>query len=78
MTLLPRSISAQSLELRCWSPEDAVGMLAAIEESLPELEQEPSSGEILGAVGLHRTDDPEKFEVGYWMRTSRTRKGVAT
>ncbi len=39
---------------------------------------EPSSGEILGAVGLHRTEDSEKFEVGYWVRTSRTRQGVAT
>ena len=34
--------------------------------------------EVLGAAGLHRTEDPEKFEIGYWVRTSRTRRGVAT
>ena len=39
---------------------------------------DPSSRDILGAVGLHRTEHPERFEVGYWVRTSRTRQGVAT
>ena len=36
------------------------------------------SNEVLGAVGLHRTEDPKKFEVGYWVRTSRVRQGIAT
>jgi len=36
------------------------------------------SDEVMGAIGLHRTDDPERLEIGYWVRTSRTRRGVAT
>jgi RimJ/RimL family protein N-acetyltransferase len=36
------------------------------------------SDEVMGAVGLHRTEDPDKFEIGYWVRTRRTRRGVAT
>jgi ribosomal-protein-serine acetyltransferase len=114
MTLLPRWLTLESLRLRCWSPQDAFGMLIAIEESLPELEQwmpwaqqaptapdlhrilsqgeadfsadigwdytilDAHSDDVLGAIGLHRTEDPEKFEVGYWVRTSRVRQGVAT
>ncbi len=34
--------------------------------------------EVLGGIGLHRTDDPGKFEIGYWVRTSQTYRGVAT
>jgi len=37
-----------------------------------------ASGEILGAAGLHRTEEPDTFEIGYWVRTSRTGRGVAT
>jgi ribosomal-protein-serine acetyltransferase len=36
------------------------------------------SDDVMGGVGLHRTDDPDKFEIGYWVRTSQTRRGVAT
>jgi RimJ/RimL family protein N-acetyltransferase len=36
------------------------------------------SDDVMGAVGLHRTGDPGKFEIGYWVRTSQTRRGVAT
>jgi RimJ/RimL family protein N-acetyltransferase len=39
---------------------------------------EGQSGEVVGGVGLHRTERPERFEVGYWVRTGRTGRGVAT
>jgi RimJ/RimL family protein N-acetyltransferase len=34
--------------------------------------------DVMGSAGLHHTEDPETFEIGYWVRTSRTRRGVAT
>lgn len=36
------------------------------------------SDEIVGAVGLHRTEHLDTFEIGYWVRTSWTHQGVAT
>jgi ribosomal-protein-serine acetyltransferase len=36
------------------------------------------SDDVMGGVGLHPTEDPGKFEIGYWVRTSQTRRGVAT
>jgi len=36
------------------------------------------SDDVMGGVGLHRTEDPGKFEISYWVRTSQTRRGVAT
>lgn len=36
------------------------------------------SDDVMGGVGLHRTEDPGKFETSYWVRTSQTRRGVAT
>jgi RimJ/RimL family protein N-acetyltransferase len=114
MALLPRSLTVESLNLRCWSPNDANRMLIAIEESFSELEQwmtwaqqapsakglrevlrqgeidfhadrgwdytilDPQSDDVVGAAGLHRTEDPERFEIGYWVRTTRTRRGIAT
>jgi RimJ/RimL family protein N-acetyltransferase len=36
------------------------------------------SGDVVGATGLHLTEDPERFEIGYWVRTTRTRRGIAT
>ncbi len=39
---------------------------------------DPNSDEVFGAAGLHRTEFPERFEIGYWVRTSRTRRGIAT
>ena len=36
------------------------------------------SDDVVGGVGLHRTGDPGKFEISYWVRTSQTRRGVAT
>ncbi|MDO3410831.1 GNAT family N-acetyltransferase [Saccharibacillus sp. CPCC 101409] len=37
------------------------------------------SGHILGASGLHRIDwKARKFEIGYWIRTSRSGEGLVT
>lgn len=36
------------------------------------------SDDVMGGVGLHRTEDPGKLEISYWVRTSQTRRGVAT
>jgi len=39
---------------------------------------EERSGALVGGAGLHRTDDPSCFEIGYWVHTHRTRRGYAT
>jgi ribosomal-protein-serine acetyltransferase len=39
---------------------------------------EARTGDLVGAAGLHRTDDPSCYEIGYWVRTDRTRRGYAT
>jgi RimJ/RimL family protein N-acetyltransferase len=36
------------------------------------------SDDVMGGVGLHRTEDPGRFEISYWVRTSQTRRGLAT
>lgn len=39
---------------------------------------EPDSDLVLGAVGLHRRGPPDTVEIGYWIRTDATRRGLAT
>lgn len=39
---------------------------------------EATSGELVGSAGLHRDEDPDCPEIGYWVRTDRTRRGYAT
>jgi ribosomal-protein-serine acetyltransferase len=39
---------------------------------------ERSTGELVGAAGLHRRGAPEELEIGYWIRSDRTRRGYAT
>jgi len=39
---------------------------------------EPGSDRILGATGLHRRGPPDTVEIGYWIRTDATRRGLAT
>lgn len=34
------------------------------------------SGDLVGGAGLHRSDRPERFEIGYWVRSSRTGRGI--
>ena len=38
----------------------------------------PDGAEILGGAGLHRRVGPEALEIGYWIRASRVRQGLAT
>jgi RimJ/RimL family protein N-acetyltransferase len=39
---------------------------------------EKSSGEVVGSSGLHFKGDPDSREIGYWVRSDRTRRGYAT
>ena len=39
---------------------------------------ELSSGELVGAAGLHRRGEPRVTEIGYWVRSDRTGRGYAT
>jgi RimJ/RimL family protein N-acetyltransferase len=36
------------------------------------------SDDVIGGAGLHRTDQAGRFEIGYWVRTSWTGRGMAT
>jgi RimJ/RimL family protein N-acetyltransferase len=38
----------------------------------------PDEGELVGGAGLHRRVGPGGFEIGYWVRASRVRQGLAT
>jgi RimJ/RimL family protein N-acetyltransferase len=38
----------------------------------------PDGSEVLGGAGLHRRVGPEALEIGYWIRASRVRQGLAT
>ena len=39
---------------------------------------EPGSSRVLGASGLHHRGLPDTVEIGYWIRTDSTRRGLAT
>lgn len=39
---------------------------------------EPSEALVLGATGLHPRVGPQAIEIGYWVRTSHHRRGLAT
>jgi len=39
---------------------------------------ESASDELVSSCGLHRADDPSCPEIGYWVRSDRTRRGYAT
>jgi RimJ/RimL family protein N-acetyltransferase len=39
---------------------------------------EHSSGDLVGGAGLHRRGDARVVEIGYWVRSDRTRRGYAT
>ena len=38
----------------------------------------PDEGEYVGGAGLHRRVGPRALEIGYWIRSSRLRRGFAT
>ncbi len=37
-----------------------------------------ADGEVVGGFGLHRRQGPGILEIGYWVRSDRTRRGYAT
>jgi len=39
---------------------------------------DPDGSAIVGGAGLHRRVGPEALEIGYWIRASRVRQGLAT
>lgn len=39
---------------------------------------ETATGQLVGGTGLHPSDRPDCFEIGYWVRTDRTCRGLAT
>jgi RimJ/RimL family protein N-acetyltransferase len=40
--------------------------------------RELCSGDLVGGAGLHPRLGPDAIEIGYWVRTDRTRRGYAT
>ena len=51
----------------------------ALRKDLPYLLFERSSGDLVGASGLHRFDwQVPRFEIGYWCRSSRAGQGFIT
>jgi len=87
-----KAVNVSLAELRAWMPwaqgDTTVGDMRIIfSKSLVDFEQgkawnyclfEKSSGELVGSAGLHREEDPDCPEIGYWIRTDRTRRGYAT
>jgi RimJ/RimL family protein N-acetyltransferase len=108
-------LSEETFELRAPHPRDALALLEAIHESLPELKRfmlwahfpstlDPefqnkriaaareaylvgsdfvfhlwSGDKIVGGAGLHpRALNPRALEVGYWIRSSYSGRGLAT
>jgi ribosomal-protein-serine acetyltransferase len=39
---------------------------------------ERPTGELVGAAGLHQRGELDELEIGYWIRSDRTRRGYAT
>ncbi|HEX4438645.1 MAG TPA: GNAT family protein [Thermoanaerobaculia bacterium] len=39
---------------------------------------DPAEGQVLGGTGLHPRIGPGGLEIGYWVRASATRQGIAT
>ena len=37
-----------------------------------------TGGQVVGGCGLHRRIGPDGLEIGYWVRTTHTRRGLAT
>lgn len=109
------AIRTPRLLLRCWRREDAPLLRAAIDASLPELQEwmdwaaseptplpaleerlggfrtafaagrdwafgifDPVETEVLGACGLHARIGPGALEIGYWIRSDATRRGLGT
>ena len=47
-------------------------------ENFPYAVWDAGGSGLVGSTGLHLRSDPEILEIGYWVRSSWTRRGVAT
>lgn len=114
-TIIPYSLRTPRLILRCWRPEEALLLRAAVVASISELRQwmdwaiheprelpaieehlvrsrdeflggrdwtygifDPGDGRVLGSTGVHPRRGPGALEIGYWMRTDVTGRGLGT
>lgn len=112
---VPESITSERLMIRCPRVSDVPDVVAAVHESLPELEpwmawasrdyslgecetnirqamaqfitrqnlryhfHDRATGELVGSGGLHRINwQVPRFEIGYWVRTSRSGQGYVS
>lgn len=89
--LMP-AIATSLPELQRWMPwaqtmptdEDELAVLTAgmaafdADEEWAYMLYEPESGELVGGAGLHRRVGPGSVEIGYWVRSDRTKRGYAT
>jgi len=66
----PRTVAERLEVIRTWERERATGG----DESFGIF----VDGEVAGACGLHRRVGPGGVEIGYWVRTADTGRGVAT
>jgi RimJ/RimL family protein N-acetyltransferase len=86
------AVESSQVELRFWMPwaqgtpsrEELVKVLTNGHELFDANKEwnyalfENSSGDLLGAGGLHYVEDPDRPEIGYWVRSDRTGRGYAT
>ena len=92
-TLINEAISESVIEMRPWLPfvknlptldESEAYVRKARLNFLERTDLvlhlfDKNTGQFVGSSGLHRFDwDLRKFEIGYWLRTSRTGQGLMT
>jgi RimJ/RimL family protein N-acetyltransferase len=89
---LTEAVAATLTELRPWmpwaqEPPTVPGILQVLTQGDADFEAgrewqfvvaEPGSDRILGATGLHLRGPPDRVEIGYWIRTDATHRGLAT
>jgi RimJ/RimL family protein N-acetyltransferase len=89
---LTEAVASSLPELRPWMPwaqepptvPAMIQVLAAGDSNFSDDKEwqfivaEPDSTRILGATGLHRRDSSDNLEIGYWIRTDSTHRGLAT
>jgi RimJ/RimL family protein N-acetyltransferase len=90
---LKEAVDSSVDHLRAWMPwaeseprplEDKVALLRRFRGAF-DLDQEfvygifaADESEVVGGTGLHRRVGEDAFEIGYWIRESRTGQGLAT
>ena len=91
MRIPPARIVSDRLVLRCWSEDAEPEELKAVRARLASRHEDfvqgrdffylifdPSEQVVLGSTGLHPRVGPEALEIGYWVRTDQTGRGLAT